>query len=345
MAEKQQLLVVIGVTGLQGGSVARVFLQDPKWRIRGVTRDPSKATGKPLRDAGVELVAGDLDDPASLDRAFDGADAIFSVTDFWQFLQEGSSTFAEAEKAGRSPNEVAMDKEVQQGHNIVDAAARAHTVKPLHRFVLSNLSDSAKWSDGKIKWNLHFDGKAHYTDYLRSEYPELASKTSYLQMGYYLSNWQNVGMTAPHKVVAASGEEEIVLPAYDIPNAKPIPFVHPPNDTGHFVRALITSPLAPPGTTMVGGSEFLTTRETSVLLERVFGKKVKLEHRALDYYQKLGIPEWMALEISESGAYVSTYGWDGGEPGVKRPEEAGVDVTQLTSLETWLKSENWSALM
>lgn len=78
-----KLIVVTGVTGVQGGSVARLFAQDPNWRVRGITRHSDKPANASLREAGIELVAGDYDDVDSLDRAFNGANAIFGTTDFW----------------------------------------------------------------------------------------------------------------------------------------------------------------------------------------------------------------------------------------------------------------------
>lgn len=78
-----KLIVVTGVTGIQGGSVARLFAQDPHWRVRGITRNPNKPSNASLREAGIELVAGDYDDVSSLDEAFTGAHAIFATTDFW----------------------------------------------------------------------------------------------------------------------------------------------------------------------------------------------------------------------------------------------------------------------
>ena len=77
----EKLIVILGITGLQGGSVARVFRDEPGWRVRGITRDPAKHTK--LQEDGIELVAADLDDQASLEKAFAGANAIFAVTDFW----------------------------------------------------------------------------------------------------------------------------------------------------------------------------------------------------------------------------------------------------------------------
>jgi uncharacterized protein YbjT (DUF2867 family) len=77
-----RLIVVVGATGNQGGSVARLFAKEPGWRVRGITRNPEKLSNSYLREAGVEMVAADLDDPASLEKAFEGANAIFAVTDF-----------------------------------------------------------------------------------------------------------------------------------------------------------------------------------------------------------------------------------------------------------------------
>ena len=84
MAEK--LIVIIGVTGTQGGSVARLFAKEPRWKVRGITRDVSKPSNGSLRELGIELVQADLDDPGSLERAFEGANVVFSVTDFWYVL-------------------------------------------------------------------------------------------------------------------------------------------------------------------------------------------------------------------------------------------------------------------
>lgn len=55
-----KLLTVFGATGNQGGSVIRTVLGHPQlskqFRIRAITRDPSKPSGKALADQGVEVV-------------------------------------------------------------------------------------------------------------------------------------------------------------------------------------------------------------------------------------------------------------------------------------------------
>ena len=331
-----KLLVIIGITGLQGSSVRKVFQHEPEWRIRGITRNPSKHEA--LHKEGIELVSANLDDQESLDKAFAGANAIFAVTDFWQFLKDGA-TFETAEKAGNKPNEVAMQLEVQQGKNIIQAAAKQ--LGTLERLVLSTLSDSRKWSKGEIKWNLHFDGKAHFTQYLKDQYPDLAKKTSYLQMGWYLSNWNMLPSFKPAKQPDGS----FIISNFARLNGKPLPYVDPPNDTGYFVHALVLSPKAPPGTTMLGYCELRTAEDYCALWGKILGKDCTFKHLTFDNAKEEGMPEWMALEVSESGSYVTKYGWGGGDPEVRHPVDCGVNVNKLTKVEDWIKREDWSSVL
>ncbi|MCC3764428.1 NmrA family NAD(P)-binding protein [Glycomyces sp. TRM65418] len=71
-------VLVTGATGRQGGAVTARLLADG-WRVRALTRDPEGPKAKALKEAGVEVVGGDLDDRDSLDRAAKGAWGAFSV--------------------------------------------------------------------------------------------------------------------------------------------------------------------------------------------------------------------------------------------------------------------------
>ena len=179
----------------QGASVADVFLNEPNWRIRGLTRDPSKANAQALKARGIEMVAGDLDQPETLTAAFSGAHAIYAITDFWQpYFNPGNK---ERLKEGQTMNEFCFDLEVRQGMNIANAAAK---VKTLERFVCSSLSDVKKWSKGKYTWVYHFDSKAKVVEYIKDELPDLAKKMSVLQIGLYATHWQAAPFLAPQKV-------------------------------------------------------------------------------------------------------------------------------------------------
>ncbi len=71
-------IVVLGATGLQGGAVARHLLAKG-WIVRALVRDPHAATVQNLRQAGAEIVQGDLNDPASLEASMQNAYGVFSV--------------------------------------------------------------------------------------------------------------------------------------------------------------------------------------------------------------------------------------------------------------------------
>lgn len=174
-----------------------MFLKEGGWHVRGITRDPSKPSSKIWADQGVELISADLNDIEALTKAFAGSTVIFGVTDFWGQVQD-PKVQAKAQKSGRPLNVEAFDVEVQQGRNIVDAANA--TVDTLDRFVLSTLSPTKKWSKGKYSHNYHFDAKWTAVEYLKSAYPELAKRSSYLQVGLYMTNWTANPLTAPTKV-------------------------------------------------------------------------------------------------------------------------------------------------
>lgn len=215
-----KLIVIVGITGVQvrtpnspgsfrllhikclsahelrqGASVADAFLKEPKWRIRGLTRDPSKPAAQALTAQGIEMVRGDLDEPDTLTAAFDGAHAIFAMTDFWQPYFNPSNK--EKLKEGQTMNEFCFDIEVRHGKNSAHAAAKVET---LERYVYSGLSNATKWSKGKYTWVYHFDGKAKVVEYIKEELPELAKKMSVVQVGLYYNHWKFSPLTAPRKV-------------------------------------------------------------------------------------------------------------------------------------------------
>jgi uncharacterized protein YbjT (DUF2867 family) len=70
-------ILVTGATGnVSSGLIPNLTAMGAN--VRALVRDESKAQG--LRDAGVEVVIGDLDKPETLDAAFSGVDKVFLVT-------------------------------------------------------------------------------------------------------------------------------------------------------------------------------------------------------------------------------------------------------------------------
>ena len=100
MDKTSRTILVTGATGNQGGAVLR-HLMPHGWRLRAMTRDPSKPAAQELAAMGVEVVEGDMKDPASLIRAMEGCYGVFAVT---------------------TPFEVGVEEETVYGVAMADAA-------------------------------------------------------------------------------------------------------------------------------------------------------------------------------------------------------------------------------
>jgi len=74
------LVVVCGSTGIQGGSAIKALAESDKaYRVRGLTRDPTKPSARELANQGVEMVQVSLtveNEPVVL-KAFEGANIVF----------------------------------------------------------------------------------------------------------------------------------------------------------------------------------------------------------------------------------------------------------------------------
>jgi uncharacterized protein YbjT (DUF2867 family) len=137
----ERLILVTGATGNQGSAIARHLLQRGNFKVRALVRDPNKPASLALEQAGAELVVGDLNDRASLDRALQGAYGVFSL----QIFQDG------------------LDTEIRQGKAVADAASSAG----IQHFVYSSVG-SAERNTGVP----HFDSKFQVEEYIRaSELP------------------------------------------------------------------------------------------------------------------------------------------------------------------------------
>ena len=105
----ENVVLVTGGTGSQGGATVTHLLAAKKVRVRVLTRNLESPKAKSLAARGVELVKGDFDDEASLRAALAGVSAAFSVQ---QWTEKGGTAaeelngkrFADAVKASGSPH-------------------------------------------------------------------------------------------------------------------------------------------------------------------------------------------------------------------------------------------------
>ncbi len=79
----QDVILVTGATGQQGGATLRELLQHGH-RVRAMTRNPDSEKAQALASLGVEVVKGDLNDAASVRASLDGAWGAFAVQNTWE---------------------------------------------------------------------------------------------------------------------------------------------------------------------------------------------------------------------------------------------------------------------
>ena len=105
----ENVVLVTGGTGSQGGATVTHLLAAKKVRVRVLTRNLESPKAKSLAARGAELVRGDFEDEASLKTALAGVSAAFSVQ---QWTEKGGTEaeerngkrFADAVKASGSPH-------------------------------------------------------------------------------------------------------------------------------------------------------------------------------------------------------------------------------------------------
>lgn len=316
MTGTKDLLVIIGITGNQGGSVARTFLTGPelrsRYRIRGITRNISSAEARSLSAQGVEMVSTDLHDVKSLQRAFEGAHVIFSVTDFWKPCMNPQNQ-AKVRELGKHIGVFSAELEFEQGRNIADTASH---VPGLQRLIVSMTCSPQKWSNGLYRTIYHFDAKANMIDYIKEKHPDLAVKMSELNMGAFFRAWKFAPIHAPNRQV--DGSFLLALPCDpDVP----IPFVDPPNDTGILVAGLLS---LKPGVQLYGESETMTWNEWLALWGKTLGKEVRYKRLAVEDFEAELVkthPPSFGTELGEMFEFMGEYGYDGGDPACKRRQQ------------------------
>jgi uncharacterized protein YbjT (DUF2867 family) len=133
MATPNEVILVTGATGLQGGATARHLLAGG-WPVRALVRDRHSPGATELARAGAELVVGDMDDRDGLDAAVRGAHGVFSVQPAYI-----APDFAE--------------NELQRGRNVADAAHAAGAAHLVYASVGSadRASGIPHWD---IKWEI-----------------------------------------------------------------------------------------------------------------------------------------------------------------------------------------------
>ena len=259
-----RIITVFGATGAQGGGLARALLADPAggFTVRAVTRKPDSDAGRALASAGAEVVAADLDDVASVQRAMNGAHGAFCVTNFWEHF---------------SP-----EKELAQAGAMADAAAKAG----VQHVIWSTLEDTRTFlaPDGKRmpvlmgKYNVpHFDAKGEANALFTSKVP-----TTLLYTSFYWDNLIHFGM-GPKK--GPDGVLALTLPMAD----KHLSGIAA-EDIGKCACGIFREGSVHVGTSVGIAGEHLTGAQMAAELTKALGQPVRYSAVTPEQYRGFGFP-------------------------------------------------------
>lgn len=263
-AEKK-IIVVMGATGAQGGGLVRAILADKggPFRARAITRNVNSEKSKALAQAGADVVAADVDDPKSLERAFEGAYGAFCVTFFWEHF---------------SP-----EKETAQAKNMADAAKRAG----LQHVIWSTLEDTRKWmplSDNRMptlmgKYKVpHLDSKGEADRY----FTQSGVPTTFLLTSFY---WENLIFFGMGPKRGPDGTLAITLPMGDRKMA-----TIAAEDIGKSAYAIFKKGPELIGKTVGIAGEHQTGAQMAAGLSRALGQEVRYNEVSPETFRGFGFP-------------------------------------------------------
>src|SRR5437899_12094564 len=76
----EKTVLVTGATGTVSTALLGALKGKPGLKLRALVRDPAGAKAQALEKGGVEVVAGDLEEPDTLTEAFQGLDIMWLLT-------------------------------------------------------------------------------------------------------------------------------------------------------------------------------------------------------------------------------------------------------------------------
>jgi uncharacterized protein YbjT (DUF2867 family) len=261
----KKIIAVVGATGAQGSGLVRAICADPSggFSARALTRNADSDAARALAALGAEVVTADVDDPASLERAFAGAHGAYCVTFFWAHF---------------SP-----EKELAQARAMAAAAKQAGVAHA----IWSTLEDTRKWvplDDDRMPTLMgrfkvpHFDAKGEADAHFAAS----GVPTTFLLTSFYWDNFIHFGMQPKR---GADGRLTLALP---IGAAKLAGIAA--EDIGRCAYGIFKRGAALVGHRVGIAGDQLTGSEMATAFTRAFGEPVVYEAVPPEVYRKLGFP-------------------------------------------------------
>jgi len=304
------LVVVGGATGSQGGSVIKALAESDKaYRIRGLTRDPTKPAAVELTNQGVQMVGVSLtvENELEVRKAFEGANIVFAMTNFWEHMSK--------------------QRETEEGIML----ARTAKAVGVDLFIWSGLEPVTEVSGGKYRKVDHFDSKAAVTEYARTSGVPYVN----VQAGFYAQNFKNFSFQKQ--------EDGSYVFAMPVGPDTLLPIIDTPHDYGIFVREAIESPAFGPGTEILTCGELISVADALSQVAEITGKKISFVQISDEQFlANYPAPAHIALEVLQNFLYIQDFGYYGGKD--IKPSHQHLARKPRTWAE-FVKSTEWDTIL
>ncbi len=241
---RSPVIAVTMATSRQGIGVVKELSKTNKYQIRAITRNIKSPKAFELGSlVNVKLVKGDLMDPESLSRAFDGVDAIF-----------GNTTPTKGWKVFRGS--IVRSYEMEQGFNLINQVKIAYEKGKLKHFIFSSIS-KAKNPLKNDPAPGHFTSKWDIEDYI--EKTHLKKITTVLRPVSYFENFENKlpGYTISKNIFPGIVGRNFKWQTIAV------------DDIGKWVRGILSKPEKYKNQSINIAGEELTGLEMSMILQKI----------------------------------------------------------------------------
>ena len=242
------VIAVTMATSRQGVGVVKELCKTQKYQIRAITRNTQTAKAKELaRLNNVEVVQGDLMDPKSLQKAFDGVYAIF-----------GNTTPTKGWKIFRGS--IVRSYEIKQGKILINQVKLAYKKGTLNHFIFSSISkprDPLKNDPAPG----HFTSKWDIEDYIKKM--GLNKITTVLRPVSYFENFENKipGYSISKKIFPGIVGKEFKWQTIAV------------EDIGKWVRGVLSKPNEYKNKSINIAGEELTGTEMAIKLQKIVSQE------------------------------------------------------------------------
>jgi hypothetical protein len=170
------LIVIVGINGRQGTSVAEAFMKIPGTLIRGLTSSPDCPASERWQSMGVEIREETWDDEEHVKASFKGAAVIFALTSYHASFGNRRARLAfEVGMINTYLERFAMKCDIHIGRTILNAAAATQGLRRLVMPTLPVVNEGASYASARA--HSAYLAKRQHLIYLETCLPALLKKT------------------------------------------------------------------------------------------------------------------------------------------------------------------------